>query len=129
MFQRSPLPVKQPLPEVIPDQNITLSISPSQAEIIPVSQSYHTECISKPHRINKCYNHEPTDIRFLIICIALLLLLLAVVGFVGFWVISNSDKHNKKPNKTRERFLTNFLYGFGVLTAIVIFFLFYLILR
>ncbi len=71
-------------------------------------------------------NRFNLDPNFLIICIALLLVLLAVVGFVGYWVLTKTNSKHKKGR--RERFLTIFIYGYGILTAIIIFFLFYLII-
>ena len=93
-----------------------ISIQPSQS----VEVNYQTK--SKTNM----------DSHFLVICISLLLLLLAVVGFVGYWLMVKVTEHhntNDKQNKRRERFLTMFLCGYGILTAIVILVLFYLIIR
>jgi nitrogen fixation-related uncharacterized protein len=127
MLQRSPLPVRHANPVITTDPTSLFDSKPFTSDpicgkpIINISSStdkkYYQSC---------CNKNISSD--FLIICVALLLILIALVGFAGYWAI-NSNNHNNKCNKRKEKFLTNFLYGFGILSAIVIFFLFYLIIR
>ena len=115
MYQRSPLPIRQ--------------------EELPVTQNdISTESNDKSYNLPQIYINDNTDLssvepdqsvemnyqsksklnldpKFLIICIVFLLVLLAVVGFVGYWIISknNQFKCNSKTNKRREGFITMFL--------------------
>lgn len=131
MFQRSPLPIRQgsTVPsiaseEAISTSSINLRSYPDQTSLI---NTYEPQIYPSCNQTDLLYYRKDINqnIKFLIICIVLLLILLVLGGFLGYWVIIRSNKSNKH----REKFLTNFLYGFGILTAIVIFFLFYLIIR
>ena len=128
MFQQSPLPIRQ---EELPVTQSVLSNNSINVPRICVSDSDENIPIQPFQPVEVNYQTESKlnlDSNFLIICITLLLALLAVVGFIGYWVLTKHNHSNSNANKRREIFLTIFLYGFGILTAIVIFFLFYLII-
>ena len=130
MYQQSPLPIKHTELPVTPNVLSNETYRIPEICVDTVKSVTPTICdtpqsIEINYQTKSEYNIDP---NFLIICIALLLVLLAVVGFVGYWVLTRHNHSNSKTNKRRERFLTIFLYGFGILTAIVIFFLFYLII-
>ena len=133
MFNRFPLSTNN---VELPLDNVNLFNEPDQISSVcsnQINKSINQHPLLPSQSLEVNYQTKARlnlDPEFLIICITLLLILLAIVGFVGYWVMTNSDKdkpHNSKSNKRRERFLTMFLCGFGILTAIVIFFMFYLI--
>ena len=131
MFQRSPLPIRH---EELPVTQNVLSNESYQILQICIGDKPDLSPIHTPQSVEVNYQTKSKfnlDPNFLIICIALLLVLLAVVGFIGYWALTKNNQSNSKcnkANKRRERFLTMFLLGFGILTAIVIFFLFHLII-
>ena len=63
-----------------------------------------------------------SDISFLLVCIGLLLLLLTLIGFVGYWALIKCNKESKD-----KEFLKIYLYGIGFIVAIVILVLVFLI--
>lgn len=138
MFQRSPLPTRQgELPVTSPfvhNLGTTETLQIPQICVPPSPNTNNPICIQPSQSLEVNYQAKAKtnlDPHFLIVCISLLLLLLALVGFVGYWLITKTNKHhnnsNDKQAKRRERFLTMFLCGYGILTAIVILLLFYLI--
>ncbi len=99
---------------------------------IPIEHQHHnpepifeTRYESNQETINKIA--DALDIKFLLVCIGLLLFLLILVGFVGYWVLFKHDNYNDNSNKSNKQFLRIFLYGIGVTILLVILFLFYLI--
>ena len=67
-------------------------------------------------------NYYKSDVSFLLVCIGLLLLLLTLIGFVGYWALIKCDKESKD-----KEFLKIYLYGIGFIIAIVILVLVFLI--
>ena len=103
----------------------TVNINPDPLMCQPKYPQQSLDQIYQPDEPQKL------DITFLITCVGLMFLL-ALVGFGGYWALTKRDHHHNMNSieiyKSRERFLTIFICGYGLLTAIIIFFIFYLVI-
>ena len=68
------------------------------------------------------------DPYFLIGCIVFLIVVLTLVVFGGYYLLTRSKRYSTTNSKDRK-FLKQCIYGTGVIIFIVILFLFYLIVR